>query len=162
MEGDITLKSKDGVEYTLPKKNALLSEFLNDTVDQGQANGPVEIKEADGKTLGLIVEFLNHYEGTAPKEIEKPLKSIILKEILDEWSYEFVEKLEVDEVTNLTVASNFMEIQILLDLVCAKVAVLCKDKTDEEILTLFNVKETFTEEEKAKIQEENKWVEENL
>ncbi len=55
-----------------------------------------------------------------------------------------------------------MEIQSLLDIVCAKVAIMCKDKTDEEILAMFNIKESFSAEEKEKIREDNKWIEENL
>jgi hypothetical protein len=50
----------------------------------------------------------------------------------------------------------------LADLCCAKLASLCKDKTDEEIFKTFNINETFTEEEKKKIEEENEWIKENL
>jgi len=158
-EVDLTLKSKDGVEYKISKKNAELSIFISTHIS---GNDPIEVKEVEGKTLKLIVDFLNHYQGVQPKELEKPLKSTILKEILDDWAYEFVEKLDVEDITNLTIGSNYMEIQSLLDLVCAKVAVMCKDKTDDQIIALFNVKETFTEEEKLKVREENKWIEENL
>ena len=157
MDSELTLKSKDGIELKITKKNAQLSTLLN------EANQTTfEIKDVDGKTLQLIVNFLNHYEGTAPKEIDKPIKSSNLKEILDEWSFDFLEHLSVDEVSNLTVGSNYMEIQSLLDIVCARIAVMCKDKSDEEIITMFNIKEVFSENEKAKIREENKWIEDSL
>jgi len=159
MDGEITLKSKDGAEVKLSKKNAELSTYIKDNMED---NKPLDIKEVDEKTLKIIVDFLNHYAGVAPKELEKPLKTTNLKEILDEYSCDFLDKLSVEDVSNLNVGANYMEIQCLLDIVCAKVAVLCKDKTDEEIITLFNIKETFTEEEKTKIRDENKWIEENL
>ena len=55
-----------------------------------------------------------------------------------------------------------MGINCLLDLCCAKVATLCKDKNEDEIFKMFKINETFSEEEKNKIKAENKWIEENL
>ena len=85
-----------------------------------------------------------------------------MKNLTDEWSANFVDKMSTEELANLTVAANYMGINSLLDLCCAKVATLCKDKSDEEIFKNFNINETFSEEEKKKIIEENKWIEENL
>ena len=39
---------------------------------------------------------------------------------------------------------------------------MCKDKTEEEVLKTFGINEPLTEEEKKKIKEENKWIDENL
>ena len=55
-----------------------------------------------------------------------------------------------------------MGINSLLDLCCAKIASLCKDKSEEEIFKTFNITENLTDEEKNKIKEENKWIDENL
>ena len=55
-----------------------------------------------------------------------------------------------------------MEISTLIDLCCAKLACMCMDKTEDEIFTVFNINETLTEEEKVRLREENKWIEENL
>ena len=85
-----------------------------------------------------------------------------MKNLTDEWSAGFVDKMSTEELVNLTVAANYMGINSLLDLCCAKVASLCKDKSDEEIYKNFNINETFSEEEKKKIIEDNKWIEENL
>ena len=65
-------------------------------------------------------------------------------------------KLSVEDLSNLTVAANYMGINSLLDLCCAKVAALCKDKSEDDIFKLFKITETFNEEEKNKIKSENK------
>jgi len=109
-----------------------------------------------------VVEYLNKWNGECPPEIEKPLKSVVLKEVTDEWSAEFVEEFDLDMLTNMTVSANFMEIQSLLDLCCAKLASMCKDKPEEEIFKTFGVTDTFSDEERQKIREENKWIEDNL
>ena len=85
-----------------------------------------------------------------------------MKNVADEWSTSFIDKIILDDLVNLTVAANYMGINSLLDLCCAKLASLCKDKTEEEIYKTFNIPETFTEEEKEKIKQENKWIEENI
>ena len=85
-----------------------------------------------------------------------------MKNITDEWSSNFIDKMTMEELVNLTVASNYMGINCLLDLCCAKIASLCKDKNEEDIFKIFNISEPLSEEEKNKIKEENKWIEENL
>ena len=39
---------------------------------------------------------------------------------------------------------------------------MCQEKTEEEIFKVFNINETFTENEKNEIREANKWIEGNL
>ena len=56
-----------------------------------------------------------------------------MKNLTDEWSANFVDKMSTDELVNLCVAANHMGINSLLDLCCAKVASLCKDKSEDEI-----------------------------
>jgi S-phase kinase-associated protein 1 len=50
----------------------------------------------------------------------------------------------------------------LLDLCCAKIASLCKDKSEEEVFKIFNITEDFTDEEREKIRKDNQWIEDNI
>ena len=159
---NIKIQSKEGKEFVLTKKQAELSVLLKTTMQDFQGEIVVPLSEMDDKTTAKVVEYLVHYDGEMPPEIEKPLKSANLKELTDAWSAEFAESLPLEDLVDITVAANFMEIQPLLDLTCAKIASMCKDKSEEEILETFGVKETFTEEEKQKIREENKWIEQNI
>ena len=59
-------------------------------------------------------------------------------------------------------AANYLDIKSLLELSCAKVASLIKNKTVAEIRTFFNIENDFTPEEEAQIQEENRWAEESF
>lgn len=161
----IKLQMKDQKEITIKKVDAELSELLKGTMNDYPKDSSIPLPEVNSKEGERIVEFLEHCKGKAPKEIEKPLPTANLKELLtgeDEWYFEYISKFSIEEIADLVVAANFMEIQPLIDLCCAKIASLCKDKTEEEILKNFNITESFTEEEKAKIREENKWIEDNL
>ena len=74
-----------------------------------------------------------------------------MKNLTDEWSANFVNNLPMEDLVNLTVAANYMGINCLLDLCCAKIASMCKDKSEEEVLKTFGINEPLTEEEKKVI-----------
>ena len=162
MEDSIKLVTKDGKEIEISKKASNLSELLKCAINDYPKEISFPLNDLDEKCGEKIKEYLTHYNGEAPKEIEKPINSNDIKNLVDEWSASFIDGLSMEELINLTVAANYMGINSLLDLCCAKVASLCKDKNEDEIFKTFNINENSTEEEKNKIKEENKWIDENL
>ena len=162
MEDFIKLITKEGKEIEITKKEAELSELLKAAINDNPKETSFPLNELDEKSAEKLKEYLIHLNGVAPPEIEKPITSNEMKNLTDEWSSNFIDKMSMEELVNLTVAANYMGINCLLDLCCAKIASLCKDKSEEDIFKIFNINETFTEEEKNKIKEENKWIEENL
>ena len=158
----IKIVIKDEKEIEITKKQADLSEVLKNSINENPKDSSFNLKEIDEKTGEKIKEFLTHFDGVPPAEIEKPLTSNEMKNLTDEWSANFIDKIPLEDLVNLSVAANYMGINSLLDLCCAKIASLCKDKNEEEIFKTFNITEPLTEEEKNKIKEENKWIDENL
>ena len=158
----IKIVIKDEKEFEITKKQADLSEVLKNSINENPKESSFNLKEIDEKTGEKIKEFLTHFDGVPPAEIEKPLTSNEMKNLTDEWSANFIDKIPLEDLVNLSVAANYMGINSLLDLCCAKIASLCKDKNEEEIFKTFNITEPLTEEEKNKIKEENKWIDENL
>ena len=158
----IKIVIKDEKEFEITKKQADLSEVLKNSINENPKDSSFNLKEIDEKTGEKIKEFLTHFDGVPPAEIEKPLTSNEMKNLTDEWSANFIDKIPLEDLVNLSVAANYMGINSLLDLCCAKIASLCKDKSEEEIFKTFNITEPLTEEEKNKIKEENKWIDENL
>lgn len=157
----LRLLSKEGKEFQITKKASELSLLLKNAKEEMGEDDviPLEIEE---KTLEKVIEYLKKWNGESASEIEKPLKSSILKEVTDEWSSDFIDEMDLEMLSNLTVAANFLEIVPLLDLCCAKLASMCKDKSEEDIFKSFGIVDTFSEEERQKIKEDNKWIEENL
>ena len=162
MEDTSTIKliTKEGKEIEILKKSAELSELLKQTITDFPDEEKFPLKEIDEKNALKIKEYLTHFNGIAPPEIEKPLTSNNLKNVTDEWSADFLYKMTLDEIINLNFAANYMGINCLLDLCSAKIATFFKDKSEEEILKEFNITEPLTEEEKNKVTEENKWIKE--
>ena len=162
MEETITLKSKEGKDFTITKKAAELSELLKGTMNDYPDDNSIPLTDIDEKTTEEVLVYLTHFNGQPPQEIEKPLPSSDLKSLIDEWSFNYIDKFNMDDLVNLTVAANFMGINSLLDLCCAKIASLCKDKSEEEVFKIFNITEDFTDEEREKIRKDNQWIEDNI
>ena len=159
----IHIQTKDGKEIPMKKSSAMLSNLLKRHIEDGSANTkPVPLAEVDEKVIGKIYEYLDHFNGQAPKDIEKPLQTNDMKNATDEWSANFVDKIPLEDLIDLTTAASYMEISTLIDLCCAKLACMCQDKYEEDIFKVFNINETFTENEKEDIRNANKWIEGNL
>ena len=158
MEGNFTIILNDGKITKLSKKAADLSEMLKGMkIIAEEQQIPLE---TDSNTFEKIKEYLEHFDGNSPPEIQKPLKSTDMKNNTDEWSANFVDKLTIKELANLISASHLIHINSLLNLCCATLVSLCKGKSEEEIFKTFGVPENyFTPEKKEQIKENNKWIE---
>ena len=108
-----------------------------------------------------VIEFCKHYQlEEKMNEIDKPLKSTVMSEVVQEWYANFI---QVDQETlfELILAANYLDIRPLLDLTCATVGSMIKGKTAEEIRQTFNIVGDFTPEEEAQVRKENPWCEES-
>ena len=162
MKKNIIISTIEGREIPIKKSSAMLSNLLKKYIDEGKIQDPIILAEVDEKIIGKIYEYLEHFNGQVPKDIEKPLQTDDMKNATDEWSANFVDKIPLDDLINLTTASSYMEISPLIDLCCAKLACMCQNKSEEEIFKVFNINETFTEDEKKQLKNDNPWIEGNL
>lgn len=78
---------------------------------------------------------------------------------LNAWDQTYMDSLNQTMLFEIILASNYLDVKALLDLMCQKVASMMQGKTPEEIRVMFNIKNDFTPEEEARIQRENEWIE---
>lgn len=160
MEGNFSIQLKDGRIYKISKKAAELSEMLKGMKEIPEEL-PIPLENTESNTIEKIIEYLLHFNGNMPKEIQKPLISTDMKKITDDWSADFVNKLRIEELVNIIAASHYLQINCLLNLCCAKMVSLIKGKTEDEIFKVFGVPPNyFSKEKKEQIKENNKWVDE--
>ena len=119
----------------------------------------IPLPNVKATVLSKVIEFCTHHREVPMTEIEKPLKSAIMSEVVQKWYADFV-NVEQVLLFELILAANYMDIKPLLDLTCATVASMIKGKTPEEIRQTFNITNDFSPEEEAQVREENKWCEE--
>ena len=158
----VILISSDGEKIEISAKAAMRSTLIKDSI-QDCRDDVIEFtaNNVKGNILKKIVEYLEHYKDTEPKEIERPLPSQNFKECVDEFDFNFIE-IDLDMLFEIILASNYLDIKPLLELASAKVASILKGKTTEEIRRTFGITNEFTPEEEQQIIEENKWCMENL
>ena len=109
----------------------------------------------------MFFDFLIFRRDNPAPEIEKPLRSNNLNDVISPFYADFV-NLDQEVLFELILAANYLDIKPLLELSCAKVASLIKNRTIPEIRKFFNIENDFTPEEEAQIMEENKWAEESF
>mmetsp|Transcript_5777 Transcript_5777/g.22573 ORF Transcript_5777/g.22573 Transcript_5777/m.22573 type:complete len:184 (-) Transcript_5777:291-842(-) len=158
----IGLISSEGDRFEVSLEVAKMSELVktmidDDADDDEQQEIPLPNVKSD--TLGNVIEYCKHYQEEPMDEIEKPLKSADMREVVQEWYATFMNR-DQEALFDLILAANYMDIKSLLDLTCATVASMIKGKTPEEIRKCFNIVNDFTPEEEAQVREENKWCEE--
>mmetsp|Transcript_12837 Transcript_12837/g.24497 ORF Transcript_12837/g.24497 Transcript_12837/m.24497 type:complete len:163 (-) Transcript_12837:93-581(-) len=119
----------------------------------------IPLPNVKAAVLKKVIEFCQHHRNEPMTEIEKPLKSAQMAEVVQKWYADFV-NVEQVLLFELILAANYMDIKPLLDLTCATVASMIKGKTPEEIRKTFNIANDFSPEEEAQVREENKWCEE--
>jgi len=158
-DSNVTILSKEGDSFTITRQQAELSELLKPFIAEGSGDEPVPVPDVSSKVIKYIIQFMENYVADPMKDIEKPLKSTVMKEVVQEWYAEFVEGADKD-MFELILGANFMDIKPLLELTCAYTASKIKGKSPEEIRKIFDVTNDFTPEEEAQIREENKWCEE--
>jgi len=161
-EGKVDLVSQEGdsfqVERKVAKQSELVKTMLTDDDDDVEQQ-EIPLPNVKSPILAKVLEFCKHHIEEPMNEIEKPLKSANMGEVVQEWYANFVD-VEQEMLFELILAANYMDIKPLLDLTCATVASMIKGKTPEEIRKTFNIVNDFTPEEEAQVREENKWCEE--
>jgi S-phase kinase-associated protein 1 len=168
-DATVKLVSKEGESFTVPLAVATMSELVksmkdedgddDDDDDDDDKATEIPLPNVKSEVLKKVIEFCEHHLQEPMTEIEKPLKSQNMADVVQKWYADFVD-LEQVLLFELILAANYMDIKPLLDLTCATVASMIKGKTPEEIRATFNITNDFSPEEEAQVREENKWCEE--
>jgi hypothetical protein len=89
-EETISLISSDGIKSQVNKKSTRLSGLLTTLCEEYPDENELKIHEVKGSILNEIVEFLNHYSDSNPKEVPKPLPQYNIEECFGTWEDKFV------------------------------------------------------------------------
>jgi len=157
---NLKLVSQEEEKFTVPKKVALMSELVKTMAEGDKEETDIPLPNVKSAVLTKVIGYMKYHSENPPKEIEKPLKSANMAEVVTQWDADFVD-VDQEMLFELILAANYMDIKPLLDLTCAKVASMIKGKTPEQIRKTFNIVNDFTPEEEEAVRAENKWAEES-
>ena len=151
----VKLKSKDNqiyeVSIDLLEKAKLISGIVEDASDEDDT---VFLRDIDEINLIRIIDYLVHYQKEEPKEIPKPFPDrtddAFLRSILnDDWTFDFLQNMTLEESINLVNAANYLEIDGLINILAAKLAHEMCNCEVEEARRKFGIECDMTEEEIA-------------
>lgn len=152
----LILISSENISFTIPKKVVYVSKLVSMMLDVDQDEDEIYLNVAS-HVLAKIVQFMIYHCDNPPKYIERPLKSTNLEDIIHPWDLEFI-NVDNGMLCELIIAANYMDIPPLLDLLCAKVALMTQNKTPEQIQEIFNIQTEFSDNEKKVLRDEIKWI----
>ena len=160
LEEELTLVAKDQTtKFTLPRKTAFLSVLVQTMAEGDKDEKTIPLPSVTGPVLTKVVEYIKYHTDTPAKAIEKPIKSAKMNENVSQWDADFID-VDNETLFDLILAANYMDIEPLLDLGCAKVASMIRGKSVEELRKTFNIVNDYTAEEEVTVRGENKWAEE--
>ncbi|KAM3194022.1 hypothetical protein ACQJBY_070587 [Aegilops geniculata] len=163
----VTLKSSDGQEFDIEEAVAMESQTICHMIEDDCVDNGIPLPNVNSKILSKVIEYCKKHVQASPKPAysgavadansSTSTAAAVPAEDLKSFDAEFV---KVDQATlfDLILAANYLNIKGLLDLTCQTVADMIKDKTPEEIRTIFNIKNDFTPEEEAEVRRENQWA----
>ena len=153
MSLNVVLTSADNQKIQIDFKSAERSHLLRGLLADYEDNKEIPLPDVKYNILKKVVEYLTYYKDKEPAQIPKPLPSANLIEFTNEWDVNFINSIELDGVFDLINAANYMDINSLLDLACAKIASLMKGKSAQEIRAMFNIECDLTEDELKEYEE---------
>ena len=153
MSLNLVLASADNQKIQIDFKSAERSHLLRGLLADYEDNKEIPLPDVKYNILKKVVEYLTYYKDKEPAQIPKPLPSANLNEFTNEWDVNFINSIELDGVFDLINAANYMDINSLLDLACAKIASLMKGKSAQEIRAMFNIECDLSEEELKEYEE---------
>ena len=135
----ITLISSDNHKIEIDLKCAQRSNYLKEKLlDSNNKKMEIQLKEVKYDILKKVVEYLNYYKNRTIKEIPKPTPSGDLYSFLDDWDFNFINNMNLDDTFSLMNAASELGVQPLLDLASSKVASILKTKNLDEIRNMFS------------------------
>ena len=135
----ITLISSDNHKIEIDLKSAQKSSLLKQKIlESNNKNFEIQLNEIKYDILKKIVEYLNYYKNKTPKEIPKPTPSEDLNSFLDDWDFEFINNIDLNNTFELMNAASELGIKTLLDLASTKVASILKNKGIEDLRNMFS------------------------
>lgn len=143
----ITLISKDLGRFEIDKKSAFVSTLIKESLEKDDTP-ELEIPSVNSVVLEKVVEYMKHHKGKEEEKPEKPIKSKIMSEVCtDQWDATFIDAVGLlgnQILYDVILAANYLDMQTLLHIGCAKVASLIKGQPLEKLKEILSTGEKST------------------
>lgn len=156
-DDDLSFSKK--VPYRLVKHCVALKDMIDD-MDVEDEDSPIPISPQGNFSEKHFDSVMEYCEFMCSSDFPERKDDGKIEGEPTDWEKGWSAKFEKEFIFELIMISTYLGINPLCEFLCWTVAQMIKDKSPEEIRELFNIKDDFTDEEKAKILEENSFIKE--
>ncbi len=148
----LKIMTTDNVEFTI-SKNFRSVTVQNLLADLGDYDLVIPLA-VDSSLMKIIINF--HEKEEEANLLAEPEKAQKLALLQDE-----IRNIEPIVLNKLLMTVNYLDYKTLFDVCCQRVADLIKEKSVEELRTIFGIVNDFTPEEEEQVKKETEWAEED-
>ncbi len=135
----IPVIARDGTALHLDRdlftsRSSLIADMLEDVAEDEHID-PIPLSNADCHSLCLIQSYLANYRNKKIPRIERPIRTNILEDVfgVSDWDVQFLTALTDLDLDRLMHTAHYLDINEIVELCCAKIAVDTKGPTWEEM-----------------------------
>jgi S-phase kinase-associated protein 1 len=136
---EIIIITNDDQKISINTEIALQSNMLKTAIESDSSMDSINLNNINSQTMLYIIDYLKYHHNNKAEPIEKPLKKDI-NEYLCEWDQNFLNSFNRDQLVDIINAANYLNIPELLDLGCAKIASILKEKSVDEMREYLTIK----------------------
>eukprot|EP00347_Sterkiella_histriomuscorum_P007257 403349657 len=163
--GLVLIRTKDNKTMQLEQRIAFQSFLLRSMIEDRQQSNEddeqnddqevIPLPQFDEKILLKVFEFMRYeYENESLPELPRPLPTDRLQDSMPQWFANYINNVGcLEDVYDVIAAANYLDIPTLLELGCAKVGSMMKNKTIPDLRKMFIITNDFTPEEERTILE---------
>lgn len=144
----LKLISKEGKEFHIKPDSTRLSSYLK---QHSKNVSEIKLSLFKAEVVEKLAKYLDHYAKRRISKLPEVLETNNLKNVLEEWDYNFLESCTFSVAFHLINVGNFLTLTHLHDLACIKIAAFMKDKPSEEIENVFTIECQLTPEEASRL-----------
>jgi S-phase kinase-associated protein 1 len=137
-------------------KAKLVREMLDDDDDPGEIEVP--LPNVSNDVLVKVIEYMEYHENNPPLKVKEPIHTNILSKLVGEWDAKFMDFENLEMVSKLILAANYIDLDGLLMLGITRLACVIKGKTPKQLTTLFNIRDDITPAEEKEVRDKNDWL----
>lgn len=151
----VRLVSSDQLSFEVECGACAQSLLLSSVLDFG-ACASIPLPSVRGVELATIVAYMRHHEHAPAARIARPVAPGSLRLVATAWDAQLVD-LDGAAVLRLAMAANYVGLEPLLELCCAKMALTVMDSTIEQLRLGFGVTRNLTAKEQAVALDDSAW-----
>lgn len=141
----VQLFTGDGSIFFVDEEVAKQSETISHIIEDLGTEDPIPVPNVESDTLELIIQFCKFYSHHHVEEEEKEFDSAFFD-------------MDINKITSVLSAANFLNIPQLLKKASMAVANLIRGRSPKELRALLGIKKEYTKEEMDSIMHENRWA----